>query len=360
MIVNQNSEFLFLFEAVMTNANGDPDQENKPRMDYETSTALVSDVRRKRDCRDILKQKGYPIFVDTLPEGRKVPMDKMFEYIIDRVLNNQEQMNTLKKSCSEVGKDWPLGDDPDKFTEVYKKNMEKKDNKKINMDFVNFNNWFFTEVIKQSLIDIRLFGSAMAVEGISRTYTGPVQLSWGYSLHPVELLKSNTITSIMNDDSSTFGKQYKLHYGLIGHYGTINKYSAIKTGMTEEDREVFRKALVQGMMNNQTHSKQGQTPLMYLELIYKPDFDGYAGDLRRFLECDYEDGKPIRELDDITVNFTALSQAIIKMKQLGYLEKVIGWVHPFAFKNETNRSNRFSGLPEYEWIDLWVPIEVVG
>ena len=118
MIVNQNSEFLFLFEAQMTNANGDPDQENKPRMDYETSTALVSDVRRKRDCRDILKQKGFAIFVDTLPEGRKIPMDKMFEYIIDKAFKDQDQMNALKKICNEVGRDWLLGDDSEKYSEV--------------------------------------------------------------------------------------------------------------------------------------------------------------------------------------------------------------------------------------------------
>ena len=321
MIVNQNSEFLFLFEAQMTNANGDPDQENKPRMDYETSTALVSDVRRKRDCRDILKQKGFAIFVDTLPEGRKIPMDKMFEYIIDKAFKDQDQMNALKKICNEVGRDWLLGDDSEKYSEVYKKN------KKTESNVINFNNWFLTEIIKKSLIDIRLFGSAMAVEGISRTYTG---------------------------------KQYKLHYGLIGHYGTVNKYSAIKTGMTEEDLKVFRKALVQGMMNNQTNSKQGQTPLMYLELIYKPDFDGYVGDLRRFLKCIYNNEKPIRKLDDIKIDFISLTQAISEMKKLGYLEKVIGWIHPFVFKNEVERSNIFFELPEYESIDLWKPIEVVG
>jgi Cas7 group CRISPR-associated protein Csh2 len=73
-VILQNSDFLFGFEAVMTNPNGDPDQENRPRMDYETATTLVSDARRKRDCRDILKRKGYAIFVDTFDDN-KIPMD---------------------------------------------------------------------------------------------------------------------------------------------------------------------------------------------------------------------------------------------------------------------------------------------
>lgn len=41
MIINNNSDFLFGFEGILTNSNGDPDQENKPRMDYETNTVLV-------------------------------------------------------------------------------------------------------------------------------------------------------------------------------------------------------------------------------------------------------------------------------------------------------------------------------
>ena len=40
-IVNKNSDFLFIYEAIMCNPNGDPDNENKPRMDYETKTNLV-------------------------------------------------------------------------------------------------------------------------------------------------------------------------------------------------------------------------------------------------------------------------------------------------------------------------------
>ena len=134
----------------------------------------------------------------------------------------------------------------------------------------------------------------MAAEGVSRTYTGPVQITWGYSLHPVELVKSNTITSIMNEGNSTFGKKHKIHYGLIAHYGTdkqicCNSYRDERMGQ----REIFRKAMVQGMMINQTDSKQGQTPLFYIEVQHKKDFDGYLGDLRRFCNVTWREDKPI-------------------------------------------------------------------
>lgn len=355
MVLRQNSDFLFLFEAAMTNPNGDPDQENKPRMDYETNTALVSDARRKRDIRDFLKRKGFPIFVDTLND-KKVPMDKMFEHIRDQWLEDDERFAGLLQENPELEKRWAdlVGKEKGNFKEQYLNAMEKiskkkGDNKKKN-EWTDFNNAFITLLIQKTLIDIRLFGSAMAVEGVTRTFTGPVQMTWGYSLHPVELVKSNTITSIMNDDASTFGKKHKLYYGLFAHYGTINKFSAKLTGMTEEDRELFRKSLVQGMMSNQTDSKQGQTPLFYLEIVYKEDFDGYLGDLRRFLNVSCKDGQPIRGFNDVTVDFTDLSKAIQEMKQCGYVEQVAGWVHPFA------QSEGLQHFPEFAAVDLWAPL----
>lgn len=345
MIVKNNSDFLFGFQSILSNPNGDPDQENKPRMDYETSTILVSDGRRKRDIRDFLKNKGYQIFVDTLSD-QKVPMDKMFEYIRDNWLDDEERMNSLFEDNPKLKEQWKdvFGEEKD-FLKTY---LDKKDKLKKNRDFVRFNNIFLTEIIKRSLIDIRLFGSAMAVEGVSRTYTGPVQMSWGYSLHPVELVKSSTITSIMNDDNSTFGKKYKLYYALISHYGTINKYNAQRTGMTEEDRVLFRKSLVQSIMANQTDSKQGQEPLFYLEILYKEDFDGYLGDLRRFIDISY--GENIRSIEDLTVDFSRLNTALDEMKKKGYIDKVIGWEHPFASKEQ------LINMPQYEEVDLWAPI----
>lgn len=357
-MLNQNSDFLFGFQATLTNPNGDPDQENKPRMDYETNTLLVSDARRKRDVRDLLKKKGYQIFVDTIGET-KVTMDTMFLHIKDTYLESPDKMEALFAQNPQLRKAWEniFGQTPD-YKEIY---LEKKKNakkEKLEAPIKAFDNQFLTEIIQDALIDVRLFGSAMAVEGISKTFTGPVQLSWGYSLHPVELLKSNTIVTIMNDDNSTFGKKPKVYYSLVAHYGTINKYNAQKTGMTLKDREVFRKALVQGLMANQTDSKQGQEPAFYLELVYKPAFDGYLGDLRRFIKAEYVENKAIRSIDDIQVDFTKLTEAIKKIQEKGYLEKIVGWVHPY-FQDE-KLVNFPENLPDYEGIDLWAPIEMEG
>jgi CRISPR-associated protein Csh2 len=346
MLVKQNSDFLFGFEATMTNCNGDPDQENKPRMDYETKTLLVSDARRKRDCRDLFKKKGYSIFVDTLADN-KVPMDRMFEHIVDQWLSDPNKMNFVFKDNPVFSK---LFNGTEDYKIVYQNlkkeiNQNKKDTKR-KKELTELNNILITEIIKRELIDIRLFGSAMAVEGVSRTFTGPVQIGWGYSLHPAELVKSNTITSIMNDDNSTFGKKYKIYYALVAHYGTINKYNAALTGMTEADRICFRKSLVQGILANQTDSKQGQSPLFYLEVIYKPEFEGYLGDLRRFIKVTYDEKRPIRSIADLSIDFSILAEVLSEMRRKNYIDEVILWQHPYA--KQLNLS-----VIDFKPVDLW-------
>jgi CRISPR-associated protein Csh2 len=356
-MIKQNSEFLFAFEAVMTNPNGDPDQENKPRMDYDTNTALVSDARRKRDCREFFKRKGYPIFVDTIDE-QKVPMDVMFENIVKKWMNDESRFAELLHSHPILQEKWnelsSIAKSKGGYLDIYNeiKNNSKKG--EIKKHFSRFNNELITAIIQGELVDIRLFGSAMAVENVTRTFTGPVQISWAYSLHPVELVKSNTITSIMNEDNSTFGKKHKLYYGLFMHSGTINKYAAQLTGMTDEDQHLFRKALVQGMMQNQTDSKQGQTPLFYLEIQYIPEFDGFIGDIRKYVEVTYDENKPIRSLADLNVSFDSLQSVIQEMKNMGYINKVVGWHHPLENYRDPLR------FEFDELVDLWQPVTEVS
>ena len=67
-----NSEILFLYDAKKANPNGDMDNENKPRMDWDTGTNLVSDVRLKRYIRDYLESvKGEELFVTNRAEDAK-------------------------------------------------------------------------------------------------------------------------------------------------------------------------------------------------------------------------------------------------------------------------------------------------
>ena len=52
-IVSKRSELLFLYDVKDINPNGDPLDENKPRIDEETMENLVSDVRLKTYCQGL-------------------------------------------------------------------------------------------------------------------------------------------------------------------------------------------------------------------------------------------------------------------------------------------------------------------
>mgnify|MGYP001288824441 CR=1 FL=1 len=66
MTMLNRSEILFLYDVTDANPNGDPVDENKPRIDEETGINMVTDVRLKRTVRDYLhslKQKSVFVLI---------------------------------------------------------------------------------------------------------------------------------------------------------------------------------------------------------------------------------------------------------------------------------------------------------
>ncbi len=339
-IIKTNSDFLFIYEAIKTNPNGDPDMENKPRMDYDTKTNLVTDLRIKRNIREYLKDSGKKIFVDTL-EGRKVTVEKMLNCIADEIIGNKDKLNKLFAQNDELKALWNslingLEDNQKKYNELKEISKSKKD-KNIREQFLKLNDSFLQEIIKQELIDIRMFGGAFAVEGFPSTYTGAIQLNWGYSLHPVEMIKSNTLVTIMNEDASTMGKDYRLYYSLIAFHGTINKHAAKTTGLTQNDLNLFREAIINSVSYKPTRSKSDQYPMLYLELEYDEKYNGYLRDLRDFLKCTYDHNEPIRSIDNLKIDVSELTKLINNNKKI--VEQIHLWKTPLsetAFDKFTN------------------------
>ncbi len=307
--IAHNSDFLFLYEAIQCNPNGDIDQENKPRMDYDTQTNLVTDVRIKRYIRDFLKTQGKDIFVDMEGEN-KVSPDSKLTAVLDRLLINPDELKVVFAERPDLG---------EKFKEIEKKSGAKsaKDLIKLmqkNKDSGEVNRYLLAYLVKQKFIDIRFFGSAFAIEGFSKSYIGPIQLNWGYSLHKVQLMESNSIVTIMNDGNSTIGKDYRVHYSLLAFAGTVNKYAAIGTGLTENDLDEFRKAIWESIPALPTRSKMNQYPKLYVEVVYNDGFNnGHFGDLRQYAKvtpANELDEKQIRKFGDLTLDLSALQQAL--------------------------------------------------
>ncbi len=289
--IKNSSDFLFVFEAIQCNPNGDPDQENKPRMDYDTNTNLVTDTRIKRYLRDYLKAKNDDevIFVD-MEGDSKVSVDSKLKAVVKRTI---EDVNEIEAAFS---------DHPEALA-AYKKIIEKeKDPEKVWKEITDkkhkdINIVLLAYLIKEKFIDIRMFGSAFAVAGFNKAYTGPIQLNWGYSFNKVEIMDSSSIVTIMNDDSSTFGKDYRVHYSLLGFNGTINTNAAKTTGLTDEDVSEFRTALWECIPANPTRSKLNQYPKLYLEIVYNEGVsNGQFGDLRNYVNVKPVDGKEEKQV----------------------------------------------------------------
>jgi len=314
--IQQNSDFLFIYEAIQCNPNGDPDQEDKPRMDYDTKTNLVTDTRIKRFIRDYLSYENHPIFVSMEGDSKVSPKTRLGTVLESLIQSEKEQNRILGNHPEKLKQFQHLVSEKNEDPEEINKELIKK-----NSDYRHVNLTLLSELVKQDFIDIRMFGSAFAIDGFNKAYTGPIQMNWGYSLHPVELMDSNSITTIMEDESSTFGKDYRVHYSLLGFNGTMNKYAAQTTGLTANDRETFRSALWQAIPAIPTRSKQNQYPKLYLEIVYNEGYhNGHFGDLRKYLNVtpkENKEAKAIRGLEDLNIDTSELEKLVSQNKGKG-------------------------------------------
>lgn len=311
-IIKNSSDFLFIYEAIQCNPNGDPDQENKPRMDYDTGTNLVTDTRLKRYIRDYVKSQNKEecIFVD-MEGDSKVSVDSKLRAVVKRTVESQAE---LEKAF--------LGNE--EALQLYKDIIEKEKSpekvwaaitdKKFKHKDVNY--VLLAYLVKEKFIDIRMFGSAFAVGGFTKAYTGPIQINWGYSFNKVELMDSSSIVTIMNDDSSTFGKDYRVHYSLLGFNGTINSNMAKITGLTETDVQVFRDSIWEAVPANPTRSKLNQYPKLYVEVVYNEGIsNGQFGDLRNLVEVKTKENisdKQVRRFSELDFSIQNLMDILNK------------------------------------------------
>ncbi|MBF0449914.1 MAG: type I-B CRISPR-associated protein Cas7/Csh2 [Candidatus Magnetomorum sp.] len=249
--IKNNNEILFIYDAKLSNPNGDMDNENKPRMDYDTHTNLVSDVRLKRYLRDYFEQQL-----------------KLDIFITDKAKDAKDRDKQLKK--------------------------EKKSH--------------------ADLIDSRMFGAVFAATGGNDHIFGPIQFNWGYSLNPVEINESNTITCKFSSGGGV-GKDYRVKYSLIAFSGSINATVAQMNdkqiegvGLTEDDIKILDEAMVQAILSCRSRSKIGQTPRFYLRVELN-DNKTFLNDMReriQFIPSDGIDPFKIQQIDQFEIDVTDL------------------------------------------------------
>jgi CRISPR-associated protein Csh2 len=354
-----NKEFLFLYDAALCNPNGDPDQENKPRMDRATRTNLVTDLRIKRNIRDYIianeKNGDIDVFVRKMGED-KVSVSTRLHSEVKILIDNPDAFNALlvknpdlklvliqaANASKKNTKDAKASEKNEQNIDCYaffkgilkvvtKKSTANNDNEDVEekgFKITNnpaINNALLLALIKTKFIDVRFFGGAFAVSGFSNSITGSIQINMGYSLHPVEL-NGTTIVTLMGDKDggSGIGKKESLFYSLLGFTGTVNHKKADIVALTDNDLTKFRNALIKSILEERTDSKKNQYPHLYLELDYKEgETYGRLGDLRHLVSVksvakdrkDDTDFTKVRQLNDMELDFSQLITQLQGIKE---------------------------------------------
>lgn len=253
-IVSKRSELLFLYDVKKCNPNGDPMDNNRPRIDEETGKCLVTDVRLKRTVRDFLMLKGY--------DGQTGSKGDIF--IRDE------------------------GDKPVTGKERSKSYSSKEE--------------FLTK-----FIDARLFGAVSAPGDKTDKkkvfhFTGPVQFGMGTTLNQVTenfIKGTGGFATKEGAMQKTFREEYNITYGLIGFHGVINENAAKHTNLTDNDINELLDGMWSGTKNLLTRSKKGHMPRLLVKVSYnEPNF--FIGELLERLSLNPKDGKREEAFEDIT------------------------------------------------------------
>jgi len=292
--IENRMEILFLYDVTDANPNGDPVDENKPRIDEETGVNIVTDVRLKRTVRDYLAgYKGRDVFILELRDEN------------GNLRTKEDRLQDFK-------------DNADLLTRC---------------------------------IDVRLFGATTAVKGKTMTLTGPVQFKYGRSLHRVAMayVKGTTVMPAGQEKKQgTFTEKYILPYSLIAFYGVVNENAAAAQGidLTEEDVGLLLEALWNGTKNLLSTSKAGQMPRLLLQVVHR-EKNYHLGELDKRVK--FIIGKKDEEIRDITdghLDITALVNAFHSnkgaIKQINY--RVDERVRLFCAGKETTIAEALAGL----------------
>jgi len=285
----KRTELLFLYDVQNANPNGDPSDENKPRIDEETGYNIVTDVRLKRTVRDYLyNYEGYN------STGTK-------DIFIRQTFVDEDPLKGINDGKNRT--------------------LQYKNNK---------------DAILSACIDVRLFGGVLPIEKSSITLTGPVQFKMGRSLHKVELqyIKGNgAFAAKAGAQQPTFREEYILPYSLIAFYGIINENAAQHTKLTSEDIEMLKKALWNGTKQLITRSKMEHNPRLLIMLEHKHS-NYFIGELDKYVKLETSlKGEQIRGTKDFKLDLSPLREVINSMgenRPAEFIQKdqgleLIGW-----------------------------------
>ena len=285
-------EFMLIYDVQDGNPNGDPNDGNNPRIDFETQHGLVSDVCLKRKVRDFIQlvkgggsgvepEPGYELFVK--------PGEPLNNVIRKAAETGLEQGN------KEAPKDASLTMDEFRTLKFKIKGKGKagEDEKRVKWDNVYRIRQLAQQYLCERFVDIRLFGGVVSTGGYNiPRLTGAFQFTMSRSVDPVTIqdiqmtrcvatdekeMKGSDNKNTKGDDSDadadsaqtpkesddkgvkerTFGTKGIVPYGLYVMKGFYNPNLAKQMGVTDEDVSLVMDALKGAMWEFDRSSGRG-------------------------------------------------------------------------------------------------------
>lgn len=214
--LNHRVDFVYLFDVVDGNPNGDPDAGNLPRIDPETGEGIVTDVCLKRKIRNYV----------LLSKGDQPPFAI---YVKERAILNQAHQQAYQV----LGLGHKLEKSDDKESKITAEDVAQ-----------------VRAYMCRTFFDIRTFGAVMSTRVNAGQVRGPVQLTFGRSIGPIVTLE-HTITRMAATDEAeagkerTMGRKSTVPYGLYRAHGFVSAHLARDTGFSQDDLSLLWDALLQ-------------------------------------------------------------------------------------------------------------------
>lgn len=266
---------VLLVEAVNTNPQGDPDAENRPRQ-LPDGRGLITGSGIKRKIRDFLSMT-QPMFVAR-------------QACLETQCINLAAKNGLAKPKMDSSPEYSAD---------------------------------FTRALTQEYFDVRAFGQLVTRPGSK--IRGPVQVSDGVSIHPVEVNDfSITRCAVATEGESkdqeggnqTMGSKSSVRYGLYRFDILVNPHDAAKTGYSEEDHQLFVDALLKMFQNDASSGRMLTVRALHQFSMPKLDKAGQVtyAPMQHVLDRVKVNGNIDHptSFDDYDVNLEELSTAIGK------------------------------------------------
>ncbi|MCD6449170.1 MAG: type I-B CRISPR-associated protein Cas7/Csh2, partial [Thermotogaceae bacterium] len=237
--IKNRHEIVFVYDVKDGNPNGDPLDENKPRMDEVTGVNIVSDVRLKKTCREYMisanREKDeyeYEVFIN----GEPVTSEQRAKQLIPDITGKDKEYT--RKTAAEA--------------------------------------------LLKKCVDLRLFGGTVPISKLNMSIIGPVQFRFGRSLHkvdPVFIQGTAAFASKEDKEGRSFSEKWQLPYSCIAFYGVINQNTAKETLLREVDINFFFEALWNGTRDLITRSKMEQLPRLLIDVVYNDNENFHIGEL---------------------------------------------------------------------------------